>query len=249
MFKLLIVEDEDEIRKSLVSYFPWQQTGYEVVASFSNGKQALDYILDNPDHVDAILSDVKMPVMDGIELARQIRERGLLPKIVFLSAFQDFSYLQQSMMYGARNYILKPTKYDELVTVFTNLAKELAADVSLPETEHKTSHEKLIETIKNCVSENLVDCSLSTVSNSVHLTSSYVSFLFKKETGISFTEYVISEKMKYAASLLETGDHAISSVGEMVGYSDTKNFIRSFRKYYGKSPGKYRSEYTKGEHL
>ena len=244
MFKLLIVEDEDEIRNSLVNYFPWKQIGYEVVDAFSNGEQALEYILNN--HIDAVLSDVKMSGMDGITLAKEISERSLPTKIVFLSAFQDFSYLQQSIVYGARNYILKPTKYDDLVKVFTKLAEELS-DEAKPEIEtYKTNRSKLIDVIKNCVKENLNTCNLNTVSKSVYLTPSYVSNLFKKETGINFMEYVLSEKMKYAAKMLETSDHTISTVGELTGYSDTKNFIRAFRKYYGKSPGKYRREQVEG---
>jgi len=240
MFKLLIVEDEDEIRNSLANYFPWNQIGYEVAASFPNGKQAFEYILQN--QVDAVLSDVKMPVMDGIELAKAISERNLPVKIVFLSAFQDFDYLQQSMVYGARNYILKPTKYDDLVAVFTKLTTELASPDVKAEPEDGSNRKKLIEIIKARVLEDLSDCSLSTVSKSVYLTPSYVSTLFKKETGINFAEYALSEKMRYAAELLATGDLKMNAISEMTGYSDTKNFMRAFRNFYGKSPGRYRRE-------
>ena len=190
-----------------------------------------------------MLSDVKMPVMDGIELAKAISERSLPAKIVFLSAFQDFDYLQQSLVYGARNYILKPTKYDDLVAVFTKLTTELASPDVKAEPEDANSRKKLIEMIKTRVLEDLSDCSLSTVAKSVYLAPSYVSTLFKKETGINFAEYALSEKMKYAAELLATSDLKMNAISEMIGYSDARNFMRAFRKFCGKSPGRYRREF------
>ncbi|NMA67608.1 MAG: response regulator, partial [Clostridiaceae bacterium] len=74
MYKLIIVDDEKSIRNGLCNYFPWEQTGFETPVQFDNGKSALNFLMKNKVHV--ALTDIRMPVMDGIEFAKQISERN-----------------------------------------------------------------------------------------------------------------------------------------------------------------------------
>ena len=68
MYQVIIADDEAKIRSGLANLFPWNQLGFEIAAVCSNGKEALDFAMENP--VDLVLSDIRMPIMDGLELSR-----------------------------------------------------------------------------------------------------------------------------------------------------------------------------------
>ena len=94
MFKLIICDDESRTRIQLCKMIDWQSLGYEIVSTFPNGQAALDYITENP--VDAVLSDIKMPHMDGIALVKVLTERFPQIKTELLSAYRDFEYAREA---------------------------------------------------------------------------------------------------------------------------------------------------------
>ena len=73
MYQVIIADDETKIRSGLANLFPWNQLGFEITGSFSNGRDAYDFALSNP--VDLILSDIRMPLMDGLELSERLLSR------------------------------------------------------------------------------------------------------------------------------------------------------------------------------
>ena len=103
MYRLIIVDDEFEIRNGLSRYFPWESVGVEAAAVFENARGALDYIRRNP--VDVVLTDIEMPGMSGIELARVIHEQRLPVKVIFLSAYKKFEYARDAISYRVVHYI------------------------------------------------------------------------------------------------------------------------------------------------
>ncbi len=258
MYNLLIVDDEPEIRQALSNYIPWQEMGYTVTDTAKNGKQALDYIMDNK--VDVVLCDVKMPIMNGVELAKEIYNQNIKTKVIFLSAYREFDFVKKALLYGVEDYIVKPTKYQELLDVFKNITNKLAKEFknsSNKDTElsnHKDDNEgsyncsesfndKIITTVKNAVRENYQTVSLKDSANKVHLSSSYLSKFFKEITGENYSDFVLRIKMEEAKKMLMDIDYCVYEVSEMLGYSNAKNFSRAFKSYTGKTP----SEYRKGE--
>lgn len=124
MFKLVIVEDEDNIRHSLECYIPWEQLGFQVVSTFSDGSDALAYLKENP--CDAVLTDILMSRMSGLEMIRSLHTLQPQIKVVILSGHSDFAYAQQAIQYHVAHYLVKPVDEDELIAVFRSLADELA---------------------------------------------------------------------------------------------------------------------------
>jgi YesN/AraC family two-component response regulator len=249
MYKLIIVEDDYQIKTGLSTYFPWTDIGFEMVQSFDNGKQALDYIGSN--HVDIILSDIRMPVMSGIELATEVDRHNLKILIVFLSAYEDFTYAQQALNLGVKNYIVKSTKFDDLVIVFRKIKKELdekstdqnknvQAQMSLNADLKQEEHYK-IKRIKTFIEDNCLDVSLVSTAAELKMNQNYLSRLFKEKTGVNFIDYVMEVKMKKAAELLVQQDYKLYQISEMVGYSNVKNFSRAFKNYFQVSPGEYKN--------
>lgn len=250
MYKLLIADDDYEIRDGLCTYFPWNELGFDVVFQAENGKQALEYILENP--VDILLCDILMPVLSGIDLTDELQQRRKKLKIIFFSGYQDFSYAQQAIKNGVRSYIVKSTKFNELVKVFQEMKKEMDAermpylnfDINPKQTGSNADakmYEKIIATVKQYVVDNYTDAILENAANLVYMNPFYLSKFFKQKTGMNFSDYLLKVKMNKAAELL--GNIALKTyeVSELVGYSNPKNFTRAFKAFFGVSPREYRN--------
>lgn len=250
MFKLLVVDDELDARDTLSHCFPWESVGFTIVKQADHGKEALDYLLEHEVHV--VLCDIRMPIMNGIELARRIHERNLPVRIVLLSAYREFEYAQEAMRYGVREYIVKPAKYDDIVHVFTRLRDELersadAAPAANP-AERALPHwpdgldDPVILRIAELVHRHLQTVTLQQAAEFVDMNASYLSTYFKKKTGVNFSDYVLKVRMEKAAELLAQNRLKAYEVSESVGYGNPKNFMRSFKQYYGMTPGQYKNE-------
>ncbi|MFH5187392.1 response regulator [Paenibacillus sp. TAB 01] len=252
MYKLLIADDESEIRNGLSSYFPWSEIGFEVVGQAQNGLEVLQCIAEC--HVDVILCDIKMPMMSGIEVAQTLFKQKSSIIIIFLSGYKEFEYAQQALIYGVKNYIVKPTKYSELFQVFSEIKERLdyqrnadplqalpGLDEECEACEDASFSDKIIKRIKEHVEANFQTATLQSLSELVHMNPYYLSKYFKQKTGENFSEYILRVKMNKAAELLLDINYRTYEISEIVGYSNTKNFTRTFRKYYGKSPREFRN--------
>ncbi len=248
MYKLLVADDEYEMRNGMCSFFPWGEIGFEIAGQFENGKQAYDFIMDNP--VDVVLCDIIMPVMTGLELARLLKESRNKAKVIFLSGYKDFEYAQQAMEYNVNSYIVKSTDYNNLIRVFSNIKKELdeergdAASKESPGNHAENEmnfNEKIISLIKKYVEEHYKSVTLEDLTKVVHMNPDYISRFFKQKTGQNFSDYLIEVRMKNAAALLEDVKYKTYEISEMVGYSNSFNFTRTFKSYFGMSPREYRN--------
>lgn len=247
MYKILIVDDETELRNGIANYFPWNEFGFEVAALAEDGREALDIISDRP--VDVILTDIMMPKMNGIELAREVHNRSLPIKVLFLSGYREFEYAQSAIEYNVSNYIVKPTRYSQLQNIFSKLKLELdrgnfhgQENISELHTKAPNSYyDKLIETTQNFIKEHYKDVTLDDTAAQVHLNPYYLSNLFKLHTGVKFSDYVVKVKMQTAAKLLEDINLKIYDVSLDVGYSNPNNFARAFKSFFNMTPRQYRS--------
>ena len=106
MYTVIVADDEQEIRRSLIRKGDWGSVGFQVSGEAENGAEALE--LTEKLEPDLLLTDIRMPFISGIELARQVREIRPATQITFLSGFDDFSYAQQSIQNNIISYLLKP---------------------------------------------------------------------------------------------------------------------------------------------
>lgn len=237
MYKLLIVDDEVTIRTSLANFIPWEQEGFEVAGVCADGKEAIDFFNENK--IDALLIDIMMPRVTGIEVAKYIFENNLNIKIVLLSAHGEFDYARSSMRYGVRYYILKPTKYEELKQVFSELRMELDKE-NMEDVEEYEEYLGIIEQIKKYIDDNYEDASLEAISEMFHLNLHYISRLFKKKTNMNFSDYLTQVRMEKARLMLRNPESLISEICCRVGYTDPRSFSKAFKKYFGVSPREYK---------
>ena len=115
MIKLLVVDDEIWIRERISKEIPWESVQTEVVGTAEDGQEALEIAEEL--EPDIIITDIRMPGFDGIELLRELRKKSLDIKVILLSGYNDFSYAKEAIKYGAFDYILKPAEDQELLNV------------------------------------------------------------------------------------------------------------------------------------
>lgn len=101
----MLVDDEQMVLDDLQSIVDWESKGFSIVATAKNGKQALKKYRESSPRV--IFTDIRMPLIDGVQLAKELRSLGENPVIIFLTAYQDFSYAKQAFLYGIDDYLLK----------------------------------------------------------------------------------------------------------------------------------------------
>ena len=124
--RIIVVDDDKIIRMGLIKILNKLFQDHEVVGDFQNGALALDYLKKNEGQVDLVITDIKMPVMTGIELVKSsINELKSPPIFLVLSGYDEFTYVRDTMKYGAFNYLLKPIKKDELKRVIEEVEIKL----------------------------------------------------------------------------------------------------------------------------
>ncbi len=122
MLKVMIVDDEAIVRIGLKSCINWEEYGFEIIGDASNGKEALR--LFDKIQPDILLTDIKMPVMDGIELIKLLSQKYPCTKVLVLSCFNEYNLVREAMKYGAMDYLFKPTMKSEDILAAVNEVKE-----------------------------------------------------------------------------------------------------------------------------
>ncbi len=242
MYRLMIVDDEEEIRSGLCA-FHWADYGFQVCVALSDGQEALDYVLTHP--VDVALCDIKMEEVDGLSFATTIKERGIPLKIVILTGYKDMQYISTAMRQGCYDYLLKPTKFSKLGEVFTSLRRELDASWS-KKLSMQVEHDRygggdVIQYAKAYIRAHIETASLDSLASYLSLSSVYVSRLFKEKTGQSFSDFYQACRFEKAKELLSDPGLSVILVAKCVGYTNATNFARAFKLACGESPTEYRS--------
>ena len=123
MYTIIVADDEEEIRRALIEKVDWDKAGFRFVGEAENGAEALELV--EKLHPDVLLTDIRMPFISGIELARQVREVHPSTQIAFLSGYDDFSYAQQAIQYNIISYMLKPISAAELAEELRKIREKI----------------------------------------------------------------------------------------------------------------------------
>lgn len=126
MLNLLIVEDEETTREGLVELIPWESIGIRVCGTAENGLEALDKL--GRERVDLLLTDIYMPLMDGLQLISQMKEKGYAIPCVLLSGYDDFRYAQSAIRLGATDFLVKPCSPKEIRDLFEKIVDRIARE-------------------------------------------------------------------------------------------------------------------------
>ena len=129
MYTVLIADDEAIVRMMLSSMIDWDEMELKLAGCVSNGREALAYLEQHP--VDILITDIQMPVIDGLELIRRVKEFHTQPEILVLSAYNDFPYVRQAFKLGIYDYCLKREIHEEMLKRHLTNMKQLLSQKSL----------------------------------------------------------------------------------------------------------------------
>lgn len=129
LYKIMLVDDEEEVRKSIIKKIDWEDTGFEVVGDAENGEDALEKLeLWEP---DVVFTDIRMPYMDGLALTEKIRQRFPSMKVAIFSGFDDFEYAQRAIQLNVTEYILKPVNVEEMTAILKKIRRNLDEEIAM----------------------------------------------------------------------------------------------------------------------
>lgn len=135
MYRMMIIDDEPYVRRGLKKLTEWEKYGIEIIGEAANGKQAYDVI--KKEKPDLILTDIYMPKMDGLELAKKVTDISPYAKVILLSGYEDFQYAQTAIRNDAFDYILKPIEKDKLLNVIEKAKKQIKKEIDKSKKEEE----------------------------------------------------------------------------------------------------------------
>lgn len=124
--RILIVEDEIKIKRGLANLIA-KQTSHEIVGEAKNGQEGLEWVLKA--HPDLVITDIKMPIMNGLEMIQKLYERNIKVHCVILSGYSEFDYAKQAIKYGVDDYLLKPLAPEDIMKLLESVEKKLQQEI------------------------------------------------------------------------------------------------------------------------
>ncbi len=263
MYRVLIADDEMIERKVLFKILSKNLEGQCKIFQAENGREALE-IYENEKIQIAIL-DIEMPGINGLAAAEKIREKDRDCCIIFLTAFDEFSYAKKAITVRALDYILKPWDERELMLVMEEAIRlagerkekkekeELNRDREAgmggdtdPELDMDTNENlrmnKVIEMVRDYICTHYMqDLSVQELAEKINYSEPYFCRMFKQSFGQNFTSYLTEYRVNMAKKMLEQPTVNIKDVGRSVGYEDSNYFTKVFRRIAGQSPTEYRN--------
>jgi len=235
---LLIADDENlelkVLEKTVKKHFVDE---LEIFAS-SNGRKA-SQICDEV-KPDIALLDIEMPGMNGIELAKYIKEKYANCIIIFITAYDRFDYAIEAMHIKAFDYLLKPWKEEKLFELINTAIENVR---SVQKTDSIVHSQK--DVIKDYIDRNYKkDISAKDVAGILGYSDVYFSKVFKQLFDDNFINYLTKIRIDRAKVLLKDISFNIKEVGKSVGYADSNYFTKVFKRSIGMSPSEYRNRHN-----
>ena len=236
---IVIIDDEPKIRNGL-SHMLARHIAWNVVGVFEDALSALDYLEKH--HVDVIITDIKMPEMNGLEMIARLREKNLGTYVIIISGYGNFQFAQQAIELGVFRYILKPTNPRELIEVLEKVERLRQKD------EEDTTEEKvevgnlLVMKAVEYIEQNYAGkMSLKDSASHLYVTPNYLSNLFKQHTGENMSSYITDYRLRKSREYLKRPEYSVTEIAELVGIGNSRYFSNIFKKKYGQTPSEYRN--------
>lgn len=262
MYKVLLVEDEEMIRKGLAFSFDWVKSDCVVIADAANGSEGVQKIREYKP--DIVVTDVGMPLKNGIEMLQETMDEYQYAAII-VSVYDEFHYAKAAMHMGVCEYLLKPLVHAQLANALEKAKKQcemrkhylksvittetvmnqkvLDQQLIIPQTINSRRVKKMVGYVEQFYSKKV---SMELLAEELETSTTYLSQKFKAETGYTFNEFLNRYRIQKAIEMLKEGNNKIYNIASKTGFSEYKYFVHVFRKYTGVTPGKF-VEYFSGE--
>lgn len=239
MITALIADDEHHVRRLVLNCLRTVVPHVSVVAEASDGEELLE--LGRKHRPDLMIVDIMMPKMDGLRAAEQLRAELPDAKLIFLTAYDRFEFVQKALRMGAVDFLLKPVRKGELTGAVQRL---LAADdiYEIPE----TAQAETVRRASRYVDDNFArPLPLKEVADHVHVSPCHFSRVFRKVTGRTFSSYLLAKRIDVAKRLLVTTNRPCQVIAIETGFRSCGHFSTVFKRESGVSPSTYRAQHRK----
>lgn len=272
MIGIVLADDEPVIRQGFAT-IDWASNGFELLGIGTNGSDTLELVRAAAPQI--VLTDIRMPGMDGIQLMHIVKEERPATKFILLTAYHDFDYALSAIKLGATAFVLKPSDPDDIMAAFLKAKSQLEAerqrelaekrmarqlrafslalrDKLLPDAGGIRGNETVAKAIALMEERYHEEITVVSVAEQVHLNPVYLSRLIKKETGETFSDILLRIRLDKASTLLKDMNVKIYEIAERVGFKDGRYFGQVFKKNFGMTPKEYRDKLLdrrrRGEH-
>lgn len=249
MYKLLIVDDEAFIRKGILKLVDFEKLGIDEQYEASNGTEG--FALYKQHSPQLVLLDINLPQINGLDLARMIKEQNQPVKIAMITGYDYVDYAISAIKIGVDDYILKPVSRQDVTDVLIKLIDRYETEMKAQAVQQVVTglvdhpqEATLKQKLQECIEQSLSDpnLSLTSVATSFGYASSYLSTRFKNLFGMSFQDYVLLQRMERAKLLLLTTTLKNYEIAERIGIVDVNYFNTRFKLKYGMTPKQYVSQ-------
>lgn len=263
--KVLMVEDEVLTREGIKNSIPWENLGITEIYVAEDGEEGLEQALKY--QPDIILADVRMPRMDGITMAFEIRKTLRNCRFIFISGYCDKEYLKSAIQLSAVNYIEKPIEPSEIVDAlkksilqvegerrrqaaeeeyrahFQGVLEDIPEEDLVPVAWQPSMH--MADKIEHYIQENYGDSNLSLtqLADQFNLTKQYMCWLFKREKSETINQCIIQTRLRRAKEFMRRNPRVkVKVVASRTGFTDSNYFIKIYKKYEQMTPADYLRE-------
>lgn len=248
MGSILIVDDEYITIESMKNFIDWKKCGVEELYTAMSANKARQ-IMESKE-IEVLVTDIEMPGDSGIDLLRWVNEQQKIPVCIFLTSHADFAYAKEAIRQKAFLYLLKPSPLEEMEEAIQQAMAEAKKrkrnQMIVQSLKEKFSDDDNVEALKKAkkyISDHISEeISRKEVAEYVYLNPDYLSKLLKKETGLSFSEYVLDCRLSLAKILLQTSSKSIQEIAGMTGFNSASYFSKIFKQETGLSPVSFRTK-------
>ncbi|HMQ34112.1 MAG TPA: response regulator [Chloroflexaceae bacterium] len=248
MPSLLVVDDTPLIRSTIAQVVRRGAPAIVAVHEAANGVEAVE--LARRDRPEIVLMDIRMPGLDGLQAAAAIKAELPATRIVILSAYDEFPYVQRALKLGAVDYLLKPVRPAKLLELLAQLCADLRDEAGRDSLERPPAEageapappqDPILQALDYIRQHHQSpEISLNAVAEAVNLSPSHLAHLLRERAGMSYKQQLTALRMDAARRLLRTTNLTVNAVGEAVGYQNATNFYRLFQRETGMTPAEYR---------
>lgn len=252
MYRILLVDDDSAIRYVYSKMKAWRECGFLIAAEASNGRDALRLL--QKEHFDLVLTDIRMPFVDGLALLREIKERGIDTFAILVSSYNEFEYARQGLILGAFDFIVKPVSEKSLTEALERAKiylgeKRQNQEISelilrvMKQLGVSMEQDSFLQRLCLYLTENMGQTlTMENAAFNMNLNKDYFGKLVKQHTGMSFHTLYATIKMEYAKTLIKEGGYRNYEISDMLGYSTPDYFAKIFKDITGMTPTQYKNQ-------
>lgn len=249
MLKVLVVEDEPMIRQGIVLAVDWAALDCVVVGEASNGEEGLAAVEKYGPSL--IITDLKMPKMDGLEMLEKLRAKGCAAYVIILTAYDSFEYARSALRLGAVDFLLKPFHDGDLERSVNALRERMNGgpreEASPLPGLKKGDKSRYVLDAMDYIGQHYAEpgVTVGAIALSLGISEGHLSHTFKKETDYTLLNYLTRYRIHKAMELLREGKLKVYEIAERVGYRDIAYFSTMFKKLSGMTPTEYQDTWQK----